>query len=69
MMSYNYDSIPMQYTAIFTAVKRQFSVKIFDCFYIFVLNIDCGYTLEPPQSMFRAKIRTKCIPLQTNVTI
>ena len=39
-------------------------MKIFDIFLIFVKNIDCGYTLEPPrrggsneypQSMFLSK--------------
>ena len=41
-------------------------MKMFDIFLIFAQNIDCGYTLEPPQrggsneypqSMFWAKIR------------
>ena len=37
----------MQY---FTAVKKIiFKMKMFDIFLIFAQNIDCGYTLEPPQ--------------------
>ena len=43
-----------------------FQLKIFNIFFIFAQNIDCGYTLEPPrrggsnefqQPMFGAKIR------------
>ena len=33
----------------FTAVKMNFQMKIFDVFLIFAQNIDCGYTLVPPQ--------------------
>ena len=34
----------------FTAVKMIiFQMKNCDCFLIFAQNIDCGYTLEPPQ--------------------
>ena len=40
----------MQYTAIFHDCKNDnFQMKIFDIFLIFAQNIDCGYTLEPPQ--------------------
>ena len=43
-----------------------------DSFHIFAQNIDCGYTLEPPNRdvlmsthnlCFRAKIIKQCIPL------
>ena len=34
----------------FLALKiENFQLKIFDIFLIFAQNIDCGYTLEPPQ--------------------
>ena len=42
--------LPMQYTAIFHGCKNDnFRMKIFDCFLFFAQNIDCGYTLEPPE--------------------
>ena len=38
------------YSDFFTAVKNDnFQSKSFDYFHIFAQNIDCGYTLEPPQ--------------------
>ena len=41
---------PMQHTAIFNGCKNDnFQSKSFDYFHIFAQNIDCGYTLEPPQ--------------------
>ena len=47
---YHYENLPMQYTEIFGALKfENFQLKIFDIFLIFAPNIDCGYTLEPPQ--------------------
>ena len=68
----------MQYTEIFLALKiESFQLKKFDIFLIFALNIDCGYTLEPPrrggsneypQSMFWSKNKKNrytvypCIP-------
>ena len=40
----------MQYTEMFCALKfENFQLKKFDNFLIFAQNIDCGYTLEPPQ--------------------
>ena len=46
----HYANIPMQYTAIFHGCKNEnFQLKSFDYFNIFAQNIDCGYTLEPPQ--------------------
>ena len=40
----------VQYTAIFHGCKNDnFQMKIFDIFLIFAQNIDCRYTLEPPQ--------------------
>ena len=46
----HYENTPMQHTAIFHARKNDnFHLKIFDFFLIFAQNIDCGYTLEPPQ--------------------
>ena len=42
----------MQYTAIFHRCKNcNFQMKNCDGFLIFAKNIDCGYTLEPPQCM------------------
>ena len=36
--------------AIFHALKNDnFHLKFFDTILIFAQNIDCGYTLEPPQ--------------------
>ena len=63
----------VQYTAIFHGCKNDnFQMKYFDIFLIFAQNIDCGYTLEPPQReavltsthnlCFGAKIRKNCIP-------
>ena len=42
----------MQYTAIFNGCKNvHFRMDFFlNIFLIFAQNIDCGYTLEPPQS-------------------
>ena len=41
---------PMQYTAIFHGCKNvHFQMKFFFFFLIFAQNINCGYTLEPPQ--------------------
>ena len=46
----HYENTPMQYTAIFHVCKNDnFQLKVFDYFHIFAQNIDCGYTLEPPQ--------------------
>ena len=47
----HYENAPMQYTAIFYSCKNYyFHMKNFDFFsLIFAQNIDCGYTLEPPQ--------------------
>ena len=40
----------VQYTAIFHGCKNDnFQMKFSDIFLIFAQNIDCGYTLEPPQ--------------------
>ena len=47
---YHYANMSVQYTAIFHDCKNDnFQMKIFDIFLIFAQNIDCGYTLEPPQ--------------------
>ena len=65
LVSTHYANMSVQYTAIFHGCKNfNFQMKIFDIFLIFAQNIDCGYTLEPPQrggsneypqSMFRSK--------------
>ena len=68
----HYANTPLQYTAIFHGCKNvHFQMKFFNIFLIFAQNIDCGYTLEPPQwgssnayhnLCFRAKIRKKVYP-------
>ena len=41
---------PCYILQFFTAVKKDnFQMKNCDVFLIFAQNIDCGYTLEPPQ--------------------
>ena len=47
---FHYANMSVQYTAIFHGCKNDnFQMKIFDIFLIFAQNIDCEYTLEPPQ--------------------
>ena len=42
--------LSVQYTAIFHGCKNDnFQMKSVDIFLTFAQNIDCGYTLEPPQ--------------------
>ena len=49
---------PMQYTAIFHGCKNvNFQMKFFN---IFVQNIDCGYTLEPPQEAVLTSTQNLC---------
>ena len=46
----HYANMSVQYTAIFHGCKNDnFQMKNFDIFLIFAQNIDCGYSLEPPQ--------------------
>ena len=46
----HYENTPMQYTAIFHGCKNDnFQMKTCYFFLMFAQNIDCGYTLEPPQ--------------------
>ena len=46
----HYANTPMQYTAIFHGCRYvHFQMKILIFFLMFAQNIDCGYTLEPPQ--------------------
>ena len=69
----HYANKSVQYTAIFHSCKNDnFQTNFFYFFFlIFAQNMDCGYTLEPPQrggsneypqSCFGAKIRKICIP-------
>ena len=47
---HHYANMSVQYTAIFHGCKKgNFQMKKCDFFLIFALNIDRGYTLEPPQ--------------------
>ena len=49
----NYANMPMHYAEIFKSCETDnFQMKKFDRFLIFAQDIDCGYTLELPQSMF-----------------
>ena len=59
----------MQNTAIFHGCKNvNFQMKIINIFLIFAQNIDCEYTLEPPEAVltsthnlcFGAKNKKKC---------
>ena len=59
--SNHYENLPMEHTEVLVKLE-----KIFDIFNMFVQNIDCGYTLEPPrrggsnkypQSMFWIKTK------------
>ena len=44
-----YENMPMLYTAFFHGCKKDnLHMKKCDVFF-FAQNIDCGYTLEPPQ--------------------
>ena len=46
----HYANLSVQYTAIFHGCKNgNFHMKKCEIFLIFAQNIDCGYTLEPPQ--------------------
>ena len=45
----HYAHIPMQYAEIFKGSKMLFLDDFFYFFLICAQNIDCGYTLEPPQ--------------------
>ena len=79
----HYANTSMLYTAIFLGCKNvNFQMKNIIFFFFLLLNIDCGYTLEPPHYRlietvlmsthnlcFRAKIRKKCIPLYTPVLL
>ena len=50
MSNKHYSNISVQYTAIFYSCKNDnFQIKFFDVFLIFAQNMDCGYSLEPPQ--------------------
>ena len=49
-VSIHYANMSVQYTAIFHGCKNDnFQMNFFYIFLIFAQNIDCRYTLEPPQ--------------------
>ena len=58
-LTIHYENTPIQYTVIFNGCKNDyFQTKNCIYFLIFAQNIDCGYTLEPPQypqSLFKSK--------------
>ena len=46
----HYENTPIQYITIVHSCKNEyFQMKNCDVVLIFAQNIDCGYTLEPPQ--------------------
>ena len=46
----HYENMSMQYTAILHGSKNEkFKIKKMIIFLFLLKNIDCGYTLEPPQ--------------------
>ena len=45
----HYENMSIDYTAIFHGCKNDNFQMIFFFFFNFAQNIDCGYTLEPPQ--------------------
>ena len=48
--TFHYANMSVQYTSIFHGCKTDnFQMNCFYIFLIFAQNIDCGYTLEPPQ--------------------
>ena len=50
MKGEHYANMPMLYITIFRGCKNDnFQMKNCDILLIFAQNIDCGYTLEPPQ--------------------
>ena len=55
----HYANMSVQYTAIFHSCKNDnFQMKVFDIFLIFAQNIDCGYSLEPPQHRLCVHVKT-----------
>ena len=49
LVSFHYENMSMQYTAIFHGRKNDnFQLIVLDYFHIFAQNIICGYTLKPP---------------------
>ena len=69
--SSHYGNTPMYYTEIFQGCKNyNFQMKTGYIFLIFAQNIDCGYTLEPHNLCFRAKLRKKVYtPVNPSFTI
>ena len=51
-----------EYIETFTTKSRKFSDKKSDLFHISAQNIDCGYSLEPPQSVCLGKVRKIIYP-------
>ena len=49
-INYHYENTPIQIYRKFHLQKTEnFQIKISDIFHISAQNIDCGYSLEPPQ--------------------
>ena len=70
MQHQHYANMSVQYTAIFHGYKNDhFQMKKFNIFLIFGQNIDCGYTLELPQSMFWSKNKKNVYPCNPSFTI
>ena len=45
----HYENMSMKFTAIFQGSKNEKIDKKMIFFFIFAQNLDCGYTLDPPQ--------------------
>ena len=47
---FHYENMPIQIYRLFYHKKNgNFQIKNIDIFHISALNIDCGYSLEPPR--------------------
>ena len=52
----HYENMPVQiYWEFYHQKNENFQMKNSDIFLISAQNIDCGYSLEPPQSMFLSR--------------
>ena len=52
-MSPHYENTPIQiYWKFYNQKKENFQIKKSDIFHISAQNIDCGYSLEPPPTIY-----------------
>ena len=52
----HYENVPMLYKFFLNCKNWTFSIEKFIIFNILAQNIDCGYTLEPPQQNVRTAL-------------